>query len=267
MRLRVHLRGGGPPLLVLPPFSVSHKVMATVIEPAVSDAGSCRRIYVDLPGTGESPPTATSSEAVLESILESVDPHLGDEPFAVAGWSYGGYLALGIARRQPERVLGLLAVCAAPKIRPEDRDLTGALASECEENWLADVPGDLHDHFRTAVGIQTRKVARRICTALALNGPTDEAYLSELRRDGFALTDEGSPVGYGGPACFLAGRHDRVAGFIATFSALERYPGADFGLFSRAGHYLPIEEPGRFEAEALSWLRRCGLARPDKAGS
>ena len=39
------------------------------------------------------------------------EPELGDERFAVIGWSYGGCLAAGVTRRLPEQVSGLMMVC------------------------------------------------------------------------------------------------------------------------------------------------------------
>jgi pimeloyl-ACP methyl ester carboxylesterase len=259
MSLHVHTQGEGQPIVVLPSFSLDHNAMAEAIEPVFAATAGWSRLYVDLPGTGASPPGEPRSDAVLDDVVRTIDAVLGDQRFLVAGWSYGGYLAAGLARRFPQRVGGLLLVCTGVKIRPHERNLTGVLPSTAEPGWLADVPENLHDHFTHAIGCQTAAVAKRVAAVLARNGPTDEPYLAALRADGFALSDEDVPTAYSAPVCILAGRRDRVAGYAGFFSALSRYSHADYLAIGDAGHYLPLEQPRLFQAAALSWLDQCQL--------
>ena len=67
----------------------------------MSPAAGWQRLYVDLPGTGASPAGEPRSDAVLADVVAAVDSLLGGRPFVAAGWSYGGYLAAGLARRMP----------------------------------------------------------------------------------------------------------------------------------------------------------------------
>jgi pimeloyl-ACP methyl ester carboxylesterase len=228
--------------------------MSEAFEPAFGKAHGWQRLYVDLPGTGASPPGEPRSDAVLADLVATAQSVVGDRRFLVAGWSYGGYLAAGLARRLPERMGGLLLICTASRIRPADRDLTGVLASDAEPGWLSDVPADLHDHFTHAVGCQTAAVARRIASVLASNGPTSESYLAELQTDGWALSDEDAPTHCRAPVSIVTGRRDRVSGFAALFDAMADYEQADFLALAQAGHYLPVEQPGRFAAAVAAWL-------------
>jgi pimeloyl-ACP methyl ester carboxylesterase len=257
--LHVHGRGEGKPIVVLPSFSLDHSAMTEVFEPAVSSAAGWQRLYVDLPGTGASPAGEPRSDAVLAEVAAAIDTSLGTRPFLAAGWSYGGYLAVGLARRMPERVAGLLLVCTGLRIRPSDRNLAGVLGSVPEPGWLAGVPRNLHQHFARSIGYQTAAVAQRVATVLAVNGQTDEAYLAALRTDGFALSDEGAitPCQGQGPVWALAGRRDRVAGFADLLEAVACYDRATYLLVGAAGHYLPLEEPGAFRAATLAWLAEC----------
>ena len=257
MALHVHVLGDGRPLVVLPSFSLDHVAMAAVFEPVLSSRSGWMRIYVDLPGTGTSSPGEPRSDAVLDEVVHTLDGLLERQSFLVAGWSYGAYLAAGLARRLPERVDGILLTCSGFKIRPEDRNLTGVLPSRAEPDWLTDVPPRLHEHFEHAIGRQSAQVARRVAEVIALNGPTDATYLATLRNDGFALTDEGARVPYEGNVTFLNGRRDRVAGYLDAFEALDRYDRATYVAVADAGHYLPLEQPQIFAAVALSWLDEC----------
>ncbi len=257
MTLHVQPHGKGRPLVVLPSFSLDHAAMATTVEPVFADLHGWRRLYVDLPGTGGSPPGEPRSDAILDAVVGTIRAELGDERFAVIGWSYGGYLAAGVTRRLPEQVSGLMMVCTGFKIRPDDRDLTGVLASTPQPGWLARVPPVLHGHFTHAVGSQTAEVGKRISAALNLNGPTDEAYLTSLRANGFALSDEGTPTPCDAPVCFLTGQRDRVIGFASLSGALGSFERATYTSISSAGHYLPLEQPVLFAAVTQSWLAQC----------
>jgi pimeloyl-ACP methyl ester carboxylesterase len=250
--------GEGPAVVLLPWFSLSHAAMAAACEPALADSG-WRRLYLDLPGTGGSAPVAPRSDAVADAVAQAIDALAGPAPVALAGCSYGGYLAAALASRTPDRVAGLLLICSGVRIRPAERNLSGVLPSDPEAGWLDDVPERLREHFELAVGHQTRAVADRVATAFRVSGQGDERYLAELRSTGFQLTDERS-VSLKTVAAVLAGRRDRIAGFRDQFELAVTGRAADFMCLDSAGHYLPFEEPERFAGIALDWLARCRVA-------
>src|SRR5436190_20097066 len=91
--------------------------MAAALEPAVADLAGWQRIYVDLPGCGQSPPGPANSDGVVEVLADFLDREVGPARPLLAGCSYGGYLAAALARRHPQRIAGLLLVRHATKIR------------------------------------------------------------------------------------------------------------------------------------------------------
>jgi pimeloyl-ACP methyl ester carboxylesterase len=238
--------------------------MAAAFEPVFAQAPDWSRIYLDLPGTGMSEPVPARSDAVLDAVAATVEEMLGGARFLVAGCSYGGYLAAGLARRMPRQVAGLLTVCAGVRIRPGDRDLSRVLSSTPQPQWLADVPAGLHEHFRHAIGCQTRCVANRVAEALAGCGPNDSAYLDELRSTGYPLSDDGVRAAFDGSVMLLAGRRDRVAGFVDAFDALADYGRRNFVALGEAGHYLPFEQPALFKDAVLHWLAESRVALADE---
>jgi pimeloyl-ACP methyl ester carboxylesterase len=125
MSLHVQLHGGGRPLVVLPSFGLDHAAMAETIEPVIADHLGWCRLY-------GSPSGDPRSDVVLDNVVGVIGEDPGDKRFAIAGWSYGGYLTTGVARRLPRQVAGLMMICSGFKIRPEDRDLTGVLDSDPE---------------------------------------------------------------------------------------------------------------------------------------
>lgn len=243
--------------MLLPWIGLDSAVMAAAFEPAVAGTDNVRRIYIDLPGTGGSAPVEPSSEAVLEAVIETVESIIGTAPFLLAGCSFGGYLAAGLARRAPDRILGLLLVCAGVKIRRGQRNLSRVLPSTPEPGWLAQVPDELQGHFALAIGCQTGEVANRVADAFRLNGPTDTDYLATLRSSpGDQLSDEDSPQRFDGNVTIVVGERDRIVGHLDQHAALAHYPHGSFVALSDAGHYLPFEQPARFHALTHNWLGR-----------
>ncbi|TDE00757.1 alpha/beta fold hydrolase [Jiangella asiatica] len=264
MTLAFRTHGEGRPLVALPWFGLDGAALAAALEPAVSGHDGWRRVYVDLPGTGGSPGGVPTSDAVVDEVLAFVDDELAGEPFALAGCSYGGYVATAMARRAPERVRGLLLVCSGEKIIAAERELPppdlgdagGDGGSATSGGWLAGVPGPLADHLATALGRRTAAVAERVAAVIAAAPPSDEEYLERLRSTGYRLSDEGEPFRYPGPTAVLTGRQDRVAGYADQFRALSNYPDAGFAVVPDAGHYLPFEQPAVFRDLVGHWLAR-----------
>jgi pimeloyl-ACP methyl ester carboxylesterase len=262
MVLAVREHGAGRPVVLLPWFGLAGGVTELAFEPAFAETTGWRRIYVDLPGTGRSAAVAPNSDAVLEAVRETVDSVVGTDPYLLAGCSYGGYLAAGLARRDLERVEGLLLVCAGVKIRPADRNLARLVPSTPQPHWLDDVPEPLREHFAHGVGRQTRSAARRVLDAFTVNAPSDEDYLGRLRSTGYRLSDEYAPAVYRGPATLVAGRRDRVVGYLDTLDALDRYPDASCHVLDNAGHYLPFEQPETFAGLVRDWLTTSTRSSP-----
>ena len=253
----------GEPVLCLSGFGMDRSVMAAAMEPVLGLRPGLRRIYVDLPGHGESPAGVPSSAAAVHSLAAFIDDQLAGGPVLLAGWSYGGYLAAALARRRQAQATGLLLVCAGIRIRPEDRDLPGQaepagpaalVADPGLGHWLDGVPTVLRDHLAMAIGNRTAEAAGKVAAALMASLPGDEEYQDRLRSHGYRLPDEDDPASYLGPACLIAGRQDQVAGYADQFRALGSFPAASYSVVAEAGHYLPFEQPATFRAIVLDWL-------------
>lgn len=159
--------------------------MVAAFEPAVEGSTGWSRVYVDLPGCGESPAGPANSDGVVEAVCAYVDASFGAEPFLLAGCSYGGYLAAAIARRRPQQAAGLLLVCPGIKILPDERVLPEGHPTAASDDWLMDVDPALHEHLNQALGERSRQVAGRVGRLLSSAGPRDEKYLERLRTTGY----------------------------------------------------------------------------------
>jgi pimeloyl-ACP methyl ester carboxylesterase len=205
MALSVRSFGEGRPVILLPWFGLDSSVTAAAFEPAFPETSGWHRYYLDLPGTGNSSPVAPTSDAVLDTVADTIRDLIGDTQHALAGCSYGGYLAAALAGRPHARIAGLLLVCAGVKILPSERNLSGLVASPPQPGWLDATPQEWHQHFQHAIGVQTPDVARRVFEAVKGSTRVDD-YLDDLRRPATACPTRARPVRTPDPPLCLPAR-------------------------------------------------------------
>src|SRR5262249_43778275 len=111
------IRGDGRTLVFVHGLTLDRRVLVEAFEPAFAECTGFRRIYLDLPGHGESPAgsTAPSAEGLLEALQEPLTAVAGPQPLLVAH-AYGAYLAQGLLALGGD-VGGLFLV--APVVEPD----------------------------------------------------------------------------------------------------------------------------------------------------
>ncbi|MCX7895161.1 MAG: alpha/beta hydrolase [Thermoanaerobaculum sp.] len=112
--------GQGTLVVLLHGFPLCREVFLPVM-PALAEVG--RVVAVDLPGFGHSPPLPSgfSLEQVAAEVADLM-AGLAAEPMVLVGHSMGGYVALALARQQPERLKGLVLLASHPRAdAPEAR--------------------------------------------------------------------------------------------------------------------------------------------------
>ncbi|MEN3538377.1 alpha/beta hydrolase [Microbispora sp. ZYX-F-249] len=248
--------GSGFPVVALHGAGVDHREMLGALEPVFRERPGYRRVYPDLPGMGRTPVPDwfRGSDDVLELLLGLIDVVVGEEEFAIAGHSFGGYLARGVAARRPAQVAGLAMICP---IGEEARDVPAHAVLHAS----ADVTGVLspaeQDQYRDYFVIQTPDTLRRFREHVAPALPLVDADGLGRMSERWRLSDvppDAPP--YAGPTLILAGRQDSTAGYAGPWELVERYPRATYAVLDRAGHALPHEQPALFTALVTEWLDR-----------
>jgi pimeloyl-ACP methyl ester carboxylesterase len=151
-------------------------------------------------------------------------------PVVAVGASMGGYCALALARRAPERLVGIVLVGSKPGADTEERrrfrDETAAtLRSE-------GVPPD----YESDVSAEEYAVAQ------------------EAMRD--RPDASGVVSSFGGPLLVCVGEHDEIVSVDEARATAESALLGSLEVFSDAGHLLSIEQPERFNAVLSKFLRR-----------
>ncbi|MFE6969198.1 alpha/beta fold hydrolase [Isoptericola sp. NPDC057653] len=246
---------GTPTVVLLHGFPVDHRLMLTPFESAFAARPGWRRVYLDLPGMGASPPSGVgSTDDVLAAVRATID-RLVPGPYVVVGESYGGYLARGLVAADPERVRGLALVCPLVVPEHERRDVPPHRVLVRDAGLLRDVGAAALDAEDVGV-VQTPETWRR--TQAEVTPGLEAADPETVRQVGahYAGTFPVEPHPYDRPALLLLGRQDAVTGYRDAWRLLEHYPRATFAVLDRAGHNLQIEQPELFDALVREWLDR-----------
>lgn len=269
-RLAYHLRGDGPPLVVLPggPMRASAYL---------GDLGglSAHRtlVLLDLRGTGDSAVPADPATYRCDRLVDDVEAlraHLGLERMDVLAHSAGGSLAMRYAARYPARVASLSLIAATPwalgmPATAEDR-LAAARLREDEpwygaaigpfRAWLAGT-GDFDPVF-----------------APFFYGRWDDAARSHFAGDEAETNDEaadvyGSPGAYDPPATraalaglaapvlVLAGALDGGPRPCLARRCADVFPRAEAVVQPGAGHYPWLDDPRWFVRRVAAFLGQC----------
>ena len=242
-------------MVCLPSFGLDRHATAAAVEPAVADYPGVRRVYLDLPGVGDSPAGPATAEAVVAESSVLLERELGSQPYLLLGWSYGGYLACALARRRSPQPDGLFLICPpGPRFLPSEQRILPPPRDK-PPDWVEDVPAELRDDLTLALETPSASVAASVAR-LVTGSRRDEDYLERLRAAA-ALEDEAAEITYSQPVCIVTGRQDRIGGYVQQLELLERYPHATFAVIDGAGHFLPFERPALFRSLLRTWLDRC----------
>jgi pimeloyl-ACP methyl ester carboxylesterase len=257
--------GEGRPILMLHGFYPDHRLMTGCLEPVFQNRPGWQRIYLDLPGMGQSPAEdgIDSSDKVLALLLEFVDRLIPGQPFALAGESYGGYLARGIIHRRPEWVDGLLLICPAIIANHSKRTLPPRVTLVEDPALLATLTKEEAAEFASMAVVQSDRNWTRyrdeIWTGVKI---ANTPFLERLRqRFEFSFDPDKLARPFTKPTLMLLGRQDTSTGYRDAWPIMEQYPRATFAVLDKAGHNLQIEQADLFTALVSEWLDRVEAER------
>jgi pimeloyl-ACP methyl ester carboxylesterase len=247
----------GRTLVLLHGFTPDHRLMTGCFEPVLGRRDGWRRVYLDLPGMGRTvAPEHVGSTDDVYAVVRAAIEELAPGPYAVAGESYGGYLARGLAAEHGSRVRGMALICPMLVAEHAARDVPEHVVL-AEDSFCAALPRD--SEFREVAVVQTEHTYRRAAAEVAPGlEVADEVALERIRRGGWSGTFPREPQGatYDAPVVLLTGRQDASTGYRDAWPLLDHYPRATFAVLDRAGHNAQIEQPALFEALVTEWLDR-----------
>jgi pimeloyl-ACP methyl ester carboxylesterase len=252
--------GQGRPIIAIHGFTPDHHLMTGCMEPVFSQRDDWHRFYPDLPGMGKTlgPKWLTNSDQMLDVLLDFIDAVIPGQNFALAGESYGGYLARGIVHRWPERVDGLFLLCPLIVAEHDNRDVPEFVVLKRDQAALDQLSSKDRENFESVAVVQTQTTWERTRDEVVVGlDAADEWFLAKLSARGYPFSfdvDDAPP--FEKPALILTGRQDHMVGYRDGWNIYENYPRGSYVVLDRAGHNLQIEQPTVFNALVNEWLDR-----------
>jgi pimeloyl-ACP methyl ester carboxylesterase len=235
--------GSGPALLFLHAFPLSRRMWQPQWEAL---APGRRLLRFDYRGFGESPPTGgiLTMERIADDAAGLLD-HAGVTRAVVCGLSMGGYAALALARRHPQRLAGLvLADTRAGADSAEAR--TGR--SQLAERIRREGSGVATEMLPRLLGRTTRERRPELAEELAgWIAATPPAGLCDGLAGLAARADSGPELGrIRVPTLVVCGEEDELTPPAESRQLAEAIPGARLELIPEAGHLASLEQPRAF---------------------
>lgn len=208
-------------------------------------------ITIDQRGGDRSPDLVTIADDVLALLDER-----GIERAVFGGCSMGGYVAMAVLRRAPERVAGLVladtrAGADAEEARANRLTMAARVESEGVE-WVPDtvVTGLLGPSPDPAVVERAREL-------VLAQDPAEVAWAQRAMAARPDSTDVLAAADV--PALVLVGEHDALTppSLARELAGLLRR--GEYVELAGAGHLTPLEAPEAFASAVLEWRRRVGV--------
>jgi 3-oxoadipate enol-lactonase len=240
----------GTPILLLHGFPLDHAMWRDV-EGALSGAG-LRVLAPDLRGMGRGPlgKGPGSMAAYAGDVLRLAD-RAGLRRFALAGFSMGGYVAFEVARRAPERLLGLALVDtrmeadseggrAAMMEKVRQQGAQALVDAMLPKMLTKDAPAEAVERVRAAMLRTPVEGAVHALEAMAAR-PDSAGTLRGLRC----------------PVLVVVGDQDAITPPDAARAMAQANPGARLVVVPGA-HLTPVESPGAVSAAMVEWAKGLG---------
>ncbi len=193
-------------------------------------------------------PALDDIDAIATALLETAPPR-----FALAGFSFGGYVALAIAARAGDRIerLALLSTGATGDSADAAAN-RGKLIEVAQSGGYESIDGKLTrfllhpDHVADAAiaekrarmsrdyGVERYVAHQRAC----MTRPAREATLASIRV----------------PTLVAVGSEDRITPLAQHEEMARRIPAADLVVFERCGHLAPLEAPRELATALTKWM-------------
>jgi pimeloyl-ACP methyl ester carboxylesterase len=249
--------GEGTPFVLLHAFPLSRRMWQFQYDGLTSQM---RLVTPDLPGFGESATAGGPPDlgVMADAVLVLLD-RLELEDVVLGGLSMGGYVAMEILRRRPDRVRALVLA--------DTKASADAEAAAANRRRMAEVLEEgrntrvlVHDVLPTVVGDTTREEHPETVTWLReLVEETDPLGAAWAQRAMAARRDSFDTLrGVRVPTLVVVGEEDALSPPSDAEAMADAVPGADLVVLKRAGHLSAVEAPDNFNDAVCEFVLRLG---------
>ncbi len=252
--------GEGKPIIMLHGWPVDHRHMVKDFEPLFEHRDGWKRLYPDMPGMGQTKGAGwiNSQDQMLDILQEFIDALIPEQKFCIAGTSYGGYLAQGLAYKRSPQMSGVFLMTPVQTMDSTKRDLLPHVTLVRDEKLVSELDQEEAEFFEEFAVVQSQELLeslrRDVFPAFEI---ADHGFLENMENSiDFSFDITAPPERFNKPALILLGRQDSGVPYSNAWQILENYPRATFAVLDRAGHALGVEQRQLFLALASEWLDR-----------
>jgi pimeloyl-ACP methyl ester carboxylesterase len=193
-------------------------------------------------------PALESVEAIARALLQDLP-----DRFWLAGFSFGGYVALAMLELASERIAGMAMVCTGPHAdAPAAREKRlAALDAVAQGRYAEMIERQAANAFHPDSLSDTALMRARSAMVQAY-GP--ERYVAHVRAS-MARPDRSHLLDGGKPTLVVAASHDTVITPASVASYAAAIPGARHHVVQGSGHLLPMERPAALAALLAGWMQ------------
>lgn len=255
--------GEGRPILILHGSTLDHRHMMESLEPIFEHLDGWKRIYVDMPGHGLSPPQESicTQDDLLGSVLGYVQDTLPGQKLAIAGESRGSYIAHGMVHLNPAQVVGVALIVPGGSPTADPTRLPSHEVLAADPTVYDDMSEDERMRFESFYVVQRRdaleKARRSKYPARALWDVEQSSRINEAFD--FTFHNSGEVTDFDGPSLIVAGRQDSMSGYLDAVDLMPQFTRATLAVLDTAGHGLSWERPELFNALFQDWLDRLSV--------
>jgi pimeloyl-ACP methyl ester carboxylesterase len=199
-----------------------------------------------LPHAFNNPPLATV-EAIAQALLAQ-----SPERFWLAGFSFGGYVALAMLEAAPERIAGIAMLCTAPFADnpAASQKRLGSLEMVAQGRYFEMVDAQAANAFHPNSLANACLIAARQKMVRDYGAQRYEAHV----RATSARPDRSHLLTGRHPTMVVAASHDKVFASETLARYASAIPNARYELVENAGHLVPMEKPAEIARLLANWV-------------
>lgn len=250
----LHRSGTGPSLLLLHGFPLDASMWDQQVA-ALSGNFSCLRPDAFGCGSSPPPPPGLTLERWSTAVFDLLD-RAGVDRVAVAGASMGGYLAFGLLRESPERVVGL---CLLGSRARADSDATRAERAALGKRLRDDGPAAIEhlvesqpSRLLSERGTGEFHISDPVRGRIRRCTPGGLATLSEILASRPDSTPQLARIAV--PTLVVAGGEDALVPVEEARAMASGVPGARFEVLEGSGHLVSLERAQAVNRLMAAWL-------------
>jgi 3-oxoadipate enol-lactonase len=248
--------GPGPVIVLIHGFPLDRSMWSH----QRASVGSIYRVIApDLRGHGTSaaPEGIYTVDGMADDVIELLDALQLDQPLVVGGLSMGGYVALSIAVRYPERVKGLMLLNSrAAADSPDAATNRETIATQIEATGD---PSSFLDSMlpklfaRSTIEHHPELIKRWHSRMAKIPART---IIGTLRGLATRPDRTGDLAGIKVPTLVIAGGEDQIIPLDESRRMAESFPDARLVVIPGSGHLAPVENHQATDAAILEFLGR-----------